>query len=178
MGREIEASENVYWGVLSLIATYGRKRTKEGLVYDAVCQAPENPTGSFEAAMAIQNCPKLGVCVGGWWAFTHLCQPVIGWGLPWAGDMTLGEVTLFSWSNAKEDRQLKKAGYHQQSLQVERVNLSVLRWDLGKASQCPLWSVFVTFSSIRYIQSMFYMFGKCGQISITQEWGCLCLYNI
>lgn len=70
MGREIEASENVYWGVLSLIATYGRKRTKEGLVYDVVCQAPENLTGSFEAAMAIQNCPKLGVWGG---ELSHTC---------------------------------------------------------------------------------------------------------
>lgn len=64
----IEASENVYWGVLSLIATYGRKRTKEGLVYDVVCQ--ENPQEASRLPWPFRIVPNW-VCGGG--ELSHTC---------------------------------------------------------------------------------------------------------
>lgn len=51
------------------------------------------------------------------WAFISLCQAVVVWVLPWGEDMTLGEVTLFSWGNAAEGQQLR-ARCQQHSLQL------------------------------------------------------------
>lgn len=102
--RETDISENVYWGVLFLTATRGRKRAKAGSVYDAVSVKPQSTPSEASRLLCHSELSQIE-----WrgWTFIDLCQPVIGWGLPWRGDMTLGEVTVFSWDNAKEGPQLR-----------------------------------------------------------------------